>query len=77
MPPATATTSAIRRIVHLRPFGVANVTHEPHSPTPYLVKRAVSWGDMTLTELLRELVNDDNNLKAILSLLGLKGDGSR
>ena len=26
--------------------------HEPHSPTPYLVKRAVAWGHMSLTELL-------------------------
>ena len=47
--------------------------HEPHSPTPYLVRRAVSWGDMPLTELLGELVNDDHNLKAILGLLGLRG----
>ena len=33
--------------------------HEPHSPTPYLVKRAVSWGHMTLTELLEELIGDE------------------
>lgn len=46
--------------------------HEPHSPTPYLVKRAVSWGGMTLTQLLRELVNDDQDLKTIYSLLGLR-----
>lgn len=46
--------------------------HEPHSPTPYLVKRAVSWGGMTLTQLLRELINDDQDLKTIYSLLGLR-----
>ncbi|QTA85775.1 type VI secretion system protein TssA [Desulfonema magnum] len=46
--------------------------HEPHSPTPYLVKRAVSWGNMTLTELLRELVNDEHDLQQIFKLLGLK-----
>ncbi len=46
--------------------------HEPHSPTPYLVKRAVLWGGMTLTQLLRELVNDDQDLKTIYSLLGLR-----
>jgi len=46
--------------------------HEPHSPTPYLVKRAVSWGGMTLTQLLRELINDEQDLKTIYNLLGLR-----
>lgn len=47
--------------------------HEPHSPTPYLVKRAVSWGHMSLTELLHELIADEHDLHQILKLLGLKG----
>ena len=47
--------------------------HEPHSPTPYLVKRAVSWGNMTLNELLYELVADDQDLQSIYKLLGIKG----
>jgi len=46
--------------------------HEPHSPAPHLVKRAVSWGRMTLTELLQELIADDSDLKQIFKLLGLK-----
>lgn len=46
--------------------------HEPHSPTPHLVKRAVSWGRMSLTELLRELIQDDSNLRQIFNLLGVK-----
>jgi type VI secretion system protein ImpA len=46
--------------------------HEPHSPTPYLVKRAVSWGNMSLTELLEELLADDNDRKIIFNLLGIK-----
>lgn len=45
--------------------------HEPHSPTPYLVKRAVSWGNMSLAELLNELVADDRDLKQIYKLLGI------
>lgn len=45
---------------------------EPHSPTPYLIKRAISWGNLSLTELLMELVNDDKDLQAIYSLLGIK-----
>lgn len=46
--------------------------HEPHSPAPYLVKRAVMWGHMTLTELLQELISDDSDLKQIFRLLGLR-----
>ncbi|MDH3599970.1 MAG: type VI secretion system protein TssA [Candidatus Tectomicrobia bacterium] len=44
---------------------------EPHSPTPYLIKRAVSWGGMTLTELLQEIVRDDRDLLEIYTLLGV------
>jgi type VI secretion system ImpA family protein len=45
---------------------------EPHSPTPYLVKRAVSWGGMTLTDLLQEFVHNANDLRAIYALLGIR-----
>ena len=45
---------------------------EPHSPTPYLIRRAVSWGHMTLVELLRELVHDYQNLESIHDLLGIR-----
>lgn len=45
---------------------------EPHSPTPYLVKRAVSWGRLDLNDLLRELVNDEHDLRAIYALLGMQ-----
>ena len=50
--------------------------HEPHSPTPYLVKRAVSWGNMTLNELLQELVNEEHDLRQIYKLLGMQLPGS-
>jgi len=45
---------------------------EPHSPTPYLVKRAVSWGGLPLQELLLELVNDRSDLRALYTLLGMQ-----
>lgn len=48
---------------------------EPHSPTPYLVKRAVLWGGMTLTDLLHEFIQNQNDLRAIYSLLGIKDTG--
>jgi type VI secretion system protein ImpA len=45
---------------------------EPHSPAPYLVRRAVAWGGMSLGELLEELVQGDGDLKAIYTLLGMR-----
>jgi type VI secretion system protein ImpA len=45
---------------------------EPHSPTPYLVRRAVAWGGMSLGELLQELVQSDSDLNAIYTLLGMR-----
>lgn len=45
---------------------------EPHSPTPYLIKRAISWGEMSLTDLLHEIVNDERDLTTIYTLLGIK-----
>jgi type VI secretion system protein ImpA len=42
---------------------------EPHSPAPYLVRRAIKWGGMELTELLPELVRNDSELAEIYRLL--------
>lgn len=47
---------------------------EPHSPAPYLVKRAVTWGSMSLSELLHELLQTSGDLKTLYALLGIKGD---
>lgn len=46
---------------------------EPHSPTPYLVMRAVAWGDKSLDELLREFVQQGLNLEALFIFLGIEG----
>lgn len=46
---------------------------EPHSPAPYLVKRAVGWGKMPLAELLQELLDSESDLKQIYRLLGTAG----
>lgn len=48
------------------------IQKEPHSPVPHLIRRAVSWGNMTFAELVQELVQDQHNLGAIYSLLGMK-----
>ena len=44
---------------------------EPHSPVPYLALRAVAWGNLSLSELLEELVPDANNIAYIRALLAL------
>lgn len=45
---------------------------EPHSPVPYLVKRAVSWGGLSLQELLLELIHDERDLAIIYQLLDIR-----
>jgi type VI secretion system protein ImpA len=45
---------------------------EPHSPVPYLVRRAVSWGNMSLAELLEELLQKNADLATLYTLLGIK-----
>jgi type VI secretion system ImpA family protein len=47
------------------------LANEPHSPTAYLVKRAVNWGKMPLGELLTELVEEEKDRSKILKLLNL------
>ena len=44
---------------------------EPHSPCPYLVKRAVAWGKMPLSALLQELVRSEGDLQELYGLLGM------
>lgn len=48
---------------------------EPHSPTPYLVRRAIKWGSMQLTDLLPELVRNNDELREICRLLQMPNEG--
>ncbi len=56
--------------------GIANFLQsiEPHSPTPYLVRRAVSWGRMPLPELMQEVLREEGDLNRLFKVLGLKQD---
>lgn len=45
---------------------------EPHSPVPYLVKRAVHWGGLSLSELYEELFSIADP-KSVFRLLGIRG----
>jgi type VI secretion system protein ImpA len=46
---------------------------EPHSPAPYLVKRAILWGGLSLPELLPELVRNPSELTELFKLLQHEG----
>jgi predicted component of type VI protein secretion system len=50
---------------------------EPHSPTPYLVRRAIAWGGMRLEDLLPELVRNSNELGEICRLLQIEKAGAK
>jgi type VI secretion system protein ImpA len=45
---------------------------EPHSPVPYLVKRAIGWGNMSLAELLQEFIGSADDLISAHRLLGMR-----
>ncbi len=67
--PITNRAEAYRR---LREAADYLLRTEPHSPTSYLVQRAVSWGGMPLGELLHELIRDQADLKTVYALLGIR-----
>ncbi|MGJ7530142.1 type VI secretion system protein TssA [Variovorax sp. GB1P17] len=50
---------------------------EPHSPTPYLVNRAVTWGRMPLPELMREVLREEGDLNRYFSMLGIEAEPDR
>lgn len=49
---------------------------EPHSPTSYLVRRAIVWGSLSLEELLPELVRNQSELSEIYRLLNVRSPDS-
>ena len=67
--PIHSRAEAYRRLAEAADFLLRT---EPHSPTPYLVKRAISWGNLSLGELLPEIIRNENTLGEVLKLLDLK-----
>ena len=45
---------------------------EPHSPLPYLLERAVKWANLPFPELLKELVDNENERKKLFNLTGIE-----
>ncbi len=47
---------------------------EPHSPAPYLVRKAIEWGNLTTPELYRELFVQHQGQLNIFDVLGIQVD---
>lgn len=45
---------------------------EPHSPTPYLVRRAITWGQLKFEDLMNELIQNRTEVESIYHLLQIK-----
>lgn len=68
--PIRSRAEAYRRLSEAADFLLRT---EPHSPTPYLVMRAVEWGSMSLPELLQQIVRNEGEMTEIDRLLRLTG----
>lgn len=49
---------------------------EPHSPTPYLLKKAISWGNMPLSHLLQEFIQNNMDFQQLQRWLGIPSPGT-
>ena len=47
---------------------------EPHSPISYILERTVKWGDMSLEDLMKELIPDSSARDVYGTLTGVKTD---
>ncbi|MBY0293218.1 MAG: type VI secretion system protein TssA [Alphaproteobacteria bacterium] len=45
---------------------------EPHSPTPYLIRRAINWGGMSLSQLVSDTFNNNQDMSLLLDILNIK-----
>jgi len=71
--PIRSRADAYRRLAEAADY---LMTTEPHSPTGYLVQRAVEWGHMSLFDVLKQIVRNDGEMEEIDRLLRLSGNGN-
>lgn len=45
---------------------------EPHSPTPYLIHRAISWGGMNLSEVFADTLNNGKDMSLLMDIMNIK-----
>ena len=46
--------------------------NEPQSPVPYILDRAVHWGNLPLPDLISEITPDEGTRKHIYELTGIE-----
>ena len=54
--------------------GVADyfAQHEPHSPLPYLIRRAISWGQLSFPALQKAMISNESELTKLFHLTGIE-----
>lgn len=61
-------TEAYRQLAEIADFLLRT---EPHSPTPYLIQRAASWGELPLPALVQQLSQSGSDVATLFDALGL------
>jgi type VI secretion system ImpA family protein len=78
-PPAPARQPALPRTLTTREDAYAQLAEisrflhgiEPHSPVPYLIDRAVAWGDMSFANLVMAFSEAGMDFATVFDVLGL------
>lgn len=69
-----AITSRAEAFRHLSTISEFFRKTEPHSPISYVLDKTVKWGDMSLSQLMQELIPDSSSREYYASLTGIKAD---
>jgi type VI secretion system protein ImpA len=72
--PITTRAEAYRRLSEAAEFLART---EPHSPTPYLIRRAIAWGSMRLEDLLPDLFKNNAGVEEVFRLLQISKQGQK
>lgn len=67
--PVTSRDDAFRQLAQISLFFRRT---EPHSPISYILEKAVKWGNMSLDELIQELIPDSSSRNTYSLLTGVK-----
>jgi type VI secretion system protein ImpA len=66
--PISSRAEALKQLSHISQFFRRT---EPHSPVSYIIEKAVRWGDMSLGDLMQELIPDSSSRNTYSSLTGV------
>lgn len=71
--PIASREDAYRRLAEIADYLMRT---EPHSPTPYVLRRLYAWGRMPLHQLLLDMAQGRNDLATIIDLISLNENES-